>query len=112
MAVRRWARLKVPGTSGCGGLRAASLLAGRERPDCVRQRATLAKERRVDRRRSVRVQVAEPPRLALRVGGLEVVQQLLVVQVPQPRAIVRHPVGISRDEEVPLLIAVRALVHR
>ena len=112
MAVRRWARLKVPGTSGCGGLRAASPLTGRERPDGVWQRASLAKERSMDRRRSVRVQVAESPRLALGVGGLEVVQQLLVIQVPQPRAIVRHPVSISGDKEVLLLIAVRALVHQ
>ena len=65
----------------------------------------MAKERRVDRGSSVSVQAAEPPRLALRVGGLKVVQKLLVVQVPQPRAVVCHPVGISKDEEVLLLIA-------
>ena len=66
----------------------------------------------MDRRRSVRVQVAQAPRFALRVGGLKVVQQLLIVQVPQPRAVVRHTVGISGDEEIPLLVAVRPLVHR
>ena len=66
----------------------------------------------MDRRRSVRVHVAKAPRLALRVGGLEVVHQLLVIQVPQPRAVVRHAVGISGDEEIALLVAVHSLVHR
>ena len=56
--------------------------AGRDCGNGVRQRAMLAKERRMDRRHSVRIQAAELPRLALRGGGLKVVQQLLVVQVP------------------------------
>ena len=111
MAVRCGARLKVPGTFVLGGLRTVRPFAGRERRDSVGQRATLAEERRMDRGSSVSVQAAEPPRLTLRVGGLEVVQQLLVVQVPQPRAVVSHPVGVSRDEEVALLIAVQPLVH-
>ena len=112
MAVRRRARLKVPGTSARGVLRMAWSVAGRTRRHGVGQRATAAQERRMNCRRSVRVEVAEAPRLALRVGGLKVVQQFLVVQVPQPRAVVRHPVGLARDEEVPLLVAVRPLVHR
>ena len=84
MAMRRRARLKVPGTSARGGLRMALFLARRERRHGFGQRATLAQESRVDRGRSVRVEAAEAPRLALRVGGLKVGQQLLVVQVPQP----------------------------
>ena len=84
MAVCCGTCLEVPGTSGLGRLRTASFLTGRWRRDGVRQRAALAEERRVDRGSSISVQAAEPPRLALRVGGLEVVQQLLVVQMPQP----------------------------
>ena len=84
MAVRSRARLRVPGTSTLGVLRTVSPLAGQDRWHGVWQRAALAQERRMDRRRSVRVQAAESPRLALRVGGLKVVQQLLVGQVPQP----------------------------
>ena len=84
MAVSCGARLQMPGMSGRGGLRTATLLAGRWRRNGVRQRSALAQERRVDRIRSVSVEAAEPPRLALRVGGLKVGQQLLVVQVPEP----------------------------
>ena len=112
MAVCRGACLEVPGTSGLVALRAVRPLTGWRRRHGVRQWATLAKERRMDRGCRVSVEAAEPPRLALRVGGLKVGQQLLVVQVPQPGAIVRHPVGDARDEEVPLLIAVRPLMHR
>ena len=54
MAVRCGARLKVPGTFVLGGLRTVRPFAGRERQDSVGQRATLAEERRVDRRRGVR----------------------------------------------------------
>ena len=79
MAVRRGARLKVPGTSARGALRMACPVTGRERRHGVGQRAAAAQERRMNRRRSVRVEVAEAPRLALRVGGLEVVQQLQVI---------------------------------
>ena len=84
MAVRRGARLKMPGTSAWGTPRMACSVAGQERRHGVGQRATAAQERRMNRRRSVRVEVAEAPRLALRVGGLKVVQQFLIVQVPQP----------------------------
>ena len=111
MAMRCGARLEMPGASGLGKLRTVCPFTGRARRRSVGQRTTLAKECRVDRRRRVRVEVAEAPRLALRVGGLEVVQQLLVVQVPQPRAVICHAVGIPRDEEVSLLVAVRSLVH-
>ena len=111
MAVRCRARLEMPGISRRGGLRTAFRAAGRRRRKGFRQRATLAQERRMDRRRSVRVQAAESPRLALRVGGLEVVQQLLVGQVPKPRAVVRHPIGVAGDEKIPLLITVHPLMH-
>ena len=84
MAVCRGARLEMPGRSRRGGLRTALCVTGRRRREGIWQWATLAKERRMDRRRSVRIQAAESPRLALRVGGLKVVQQLLVGQVPQP----------------------------
>ena len=112
MAVRRGTRLKVPGTSVRGALRMACPIVGQERRHGVGQRAAAAQERRMNCRRSVCVEVAEAPRLALRVGGLKVVQQVLVVQVSQPRAVIRHPVGLARDEEVPLLVAVRPLVHQ
>ena len=84
MAVCCGACLKVPGTSGLGVLRMAPLLTERGRQDSVRQQAALAKEHCMDCRSSVSVKVAELPWLALRVGGLEVVQQLLVIQIPQP----------------------------
>ena len=112
MAVRSRSCLKVPDTSTLGVLRTVSPLAGQDHRHGVWQRAALAQERRMDRRCSVRVEASKVPRLALQVGGLESVQQLLVVQVPQPRAVVCHPVGLPRDEEVPLLVAVRLLVHR
>ena len=73
MAVGRGARLEVPGTSGLVVLRMARPLTGWRRQD-IRQWATLAKERRMDGGRRVSVEVAEPPRLALRVGGLKVGQ--------------------------------------
>ena len=111
MAVRRRACLKVPGASARGVLRMAYSVVGQERRHGVRQRATAAQERRMNRGCSVCVKVAKAPQLALRVGGLKIVQQFLVVQVLQPRAVVRHPVGLARDEEVPLLVAVRPLVH-
>ena len=90
MAVRCGARLEMPGASGLGKLRAVFPFTGQARRRGVGQRTTLAKECSMDRRRRVRVQVAEAPRLALWVGGLEVVQQLLVIQVLQPRAVVRY----------------------
>ena len=111
MAVRCGACLEMPGASGLGKLRPVCPFTGQARRRGVGQRTTLAKECSMDRRRRVRVEVAEAPRLALRVGGLEVVQQLLVVQVLQPRAVVRHAVGIPRDKEVSLLVAVHVLVH-
>ena len=55
--------------------------------------------------------MAESPRLALRVVGLKVVKQLLVVQVSQPRAIVRYPVGISKDEEVLHMVKVHMKLY-
>ena len=79
MAMRRRARLKVPGTSALGVLRMALFVARRERRHGVGQRATAAQERRMNRRCSVRVELAEAPWLTLRVGGLEVVQQVLVM---------------------------------
>ena len=68
MAVCRGARLDVPGTSGCAVLRTVRCWSW----DGVRQRATLAKECRMDCGRRVSVEAAEPPRLALWVGGLKV----------------------------------------
>ena len=107
MAVRCGARLEMPGASGLGKLRTVRPFTGRARRRGVGQRTTLAKECSMDcRRRWVRVQVAKAPRLALRVGGLEVVQQLLVVQVPQPRAVVCHSVGVPGYKEVSLLVPV------
>ena len=85
MAVRRRARLEVPGTSARGVLRVARSVAGRERQYGVGQRATAAQERRMNRGCSVHVKVAKAPRLALRVGGLKIVQQLLAVQVCHSR---------------------------
>ena len=83
MAVRCGACLEMPGRSRRGGLRTAFCVTGRRRREGVWQWATLAKERRMDRRRSVRIQAAESPRLALWVGVLKVVQQLLGIQMPQ-----------------------------
>ena len=83
MAMRRGARLEVPGASGLGRLRMARSFTERRRHG-IRQGAAPAQERRMDRSRRLNVQVAEAPRLALRIGGLEVVQQLLVIQVLQP----------------------------
>ena len=79
MAVRCGARLEVPGASGLGKLRTVRPFTGQAHRRGVGQRTTLTKERSMDRRRRVRVQVAKAPRLALRIGGLEVVQQLLVI---------------------------------
>ena len=67
MAVRRRARLEVPGTSARGVLRVARSDAGRERRHGVGQRASAAQERRMNCGCSVRVKVAKAPRLALRV---------------------------------------------
>ena len=82
MAVRCGARLAMPGKSGLGRLRTVRPFTGQARRRDVGQRATLAKECSMDYRRCVRIQVTKAPRLALRIGGLEVVQQLLVIQVP------------------------------
>ena len=73
MAVRRRACLEVLGTSALGVLRVVRSVAGRgrERRHGVGQRATAAQQCRMNRRRSVRVQAAEAPRLALWVGGLK-----------------------------------------
>ena len=65
MAVGCRARLEMPGISRRDGLRTAFCVTGRRRREGVWQWATLAKERRMDRRRSVRVQAAESGAVAI-----------------------------------------------
>ena len=47
----------------------------------------------------------------LQVGGLKIVQQLLAVHVLALSSCLPS-VGFARDEEVPLLVAVRPLMHQ
>ena len=39
-------------------------------------------------------------------------KEVRIGQVPQTRAVIRHPVRFARDKEAPRLVTVRALVHR
>ena len=66
MAVRCRACLEMPGISERDGLRTASLVTGRRRQKSIRQRVTVAQERRMDCGRSVRVEAVKAPRIALR----------------------------------------------
>ena len=76
------------------------------------KRSPLATQRRVDRRCRGRVEVAKPPRCALRIMSVKVGDQLIIREVPQAGAIISHAIGIAREVEGALLVAKHALVHR
>ena len=66
----------------------------------------------MDRRGRGVVKVAEPPRSGLWVMHIEVPNQLLVAEVPQAGAVIRHVIGVAWEVEGLLLVAKHPLVHR
>ena len=82
------------------------------RGERFRQWLTFATQRRVYRGGHAWREVAERPGLILWVVRIEIGDKFRVRQMPQARAIIRHPIRLPRDVKETLLVSVPTLVHR